>query len=448
MHVVEILEALESDNSRLFKKSVLDKHVDNELLKRIFRLSLDPYINFGVAKVNVTSHNAGNVDDHDGSLNRFCDLLEHQLAPRNLSGNSAKSAVIGLMTVMHPSVQKWAQRIMLKNLRCGVSTSTVDEVWPNMLRHFEVMLAAVVPVVDNKPHGLTFPVRIEPKLDGLRMVAMKHNGSVTMYTRNGNEIETLPQIRAWLESHPQDNFVMDGEIMGGDWNESNSVVMSSKRSKDDSNMRYNVFDAMTYDQWVSQSCPRLLAERVEYVSGLIAASPTPCVRQVPGIVAKNVEDILAYYTKCLDEGFEGVMIKYNSLYEFKRTKKLLKFKPFTTYEGAIVGWYKGAIGKKREGVFAGFHVLLSNGIVTRVGNGYSDAMKLQIHNEGPDTYFGKIVEIEAQPDPATTDGLSKDGKARFPVFTRYREPEDVDPKILEALLAWTNSGNKVGEDAD
>lgn len=97
-----------------------------------------------------------------------------------------------------------------------------------------------------------------------------------------------------------------------------------------------------------------------------------------------------------------------------------------------MGHYEGRRGTKREGLFSGFQVVLPNGVVTRVGGGFDDKLKASIQLEGPDGYIGRIVEIEAQPDPLTTDGLTYDGKARFPVFTRFRDPSDVDPKVIEA----------------
>jgi hypothetical protein len=54
-------------------------------------------------------------------------------------------------------------------------------------------------------------------------------------------------------------------------------------------------------------------------------------------------------------------------------------------------------------------------------------------NDKPKEYIGKIVEIEGQPDPATKDGLTKDGKIRFPVFTRFRDVNDVDQAVIETL---------------
>ena len=78
---------------------------------------------------------------------------------------------------------------------------------------------------------------------------------------------------------------------------------------------------------------------------------------------------------------------------------------------------------------------MPNGVITKCGGGYTDKMKAEI-GINPDSWIGKIVEIEGQPDPLTKDGLTTDGKVRFPVFTRIRDSRDVDSKILDAFNAW------------
>jgi hypothetical protein len=75
--------------------------------------------------------------------------------------------------------------------------------------------------------------------------------------------------------------------------------------------------------------------------------------------------------------------------------------------------------------------VLPNGIVTRVGGGFSDKLKAEIGLD-PVAWIGKIVEVEGQPEPGTNDGLTKDGKVRFPVFIRLRDESDVDARVLEA----------------
>jgi ATP-dependent DNA ligase len=220
-----------------------------------------------------------------------------------------------------------------------------------------------------------------------------------------------------------------------------SVTMNAS----DVGLVYNVFDAMPLDEWVTQTSILDYASRTMLVGSVIDAvtntSKVPyAVRQVPHIMAHDEEELKAYFAKCMDEGFEGVMLKtLNTSYVFKRSENILKLKPCVTYEGVIVGHYEGRHGTKREGLFGGFEVVLPNGIVTRLGGGFNDELKARVQLEGPDTYLGKVVELEAQPDPLTSDGLSKDGKARFPVFIRFRDDGDVDPKVIAAGKAYQRS---------
>ena len=100
-----------------------------------------------------------------------------------------------------------------------------------------------------------------------------------------------------------------------------------------------------------------------------------------------------------------------------------------TFEGVVVGHYEGNRGTKREGLWGGFEVKLPNNIVTRVGGGFTDKLKSEI-NLDPNAWIGRVVEVEGQPDPLTGDGLTKDGRVRFPVFIRERDIRDVDQNLL------------------
>lgn len=438
MSVVEILGACERDGSRLVKESIIAANAKNDLLKRVMKLAIDPYVNFGVYKLTLP---AVKLDcDSDAALAVYCDVLD-KLATRELSGNAARDAVVGSMALMDAATQRWAHRILLKNLRCGVSEKTVNKTWPGLISRFEIMAANKIETTkDGRPKGVRYPVWIEPKLDGHRMVALKHNGIVELRTRNGNEFEApLPRIRKALAECPFDNFALDGEVMASDWNETDSIVSSSSNVKSDETLFYNVFEMLSYDEWKGQNCPDSHAVRYKnlekFTSSFSEGSP---IRLVPGQLVHDDDELYAAYVATLAKGFEGLMLKdQGARYEHRRTDAIMKYKPVMTTEGVIVGWYKGAVGKKREGVFAGFNVLLDNGVTTRVGNGFSDALKSQIHGDDPDTYVGKIVECESQPP------LTKDGCMRFPVFCRFRSVDDVDKTLLEAYDAWREK-NAVG----
>ena len=254
-----------------------------------------------------------------------------------------------------------------------------------------------------------------------------------MFTRNGSILETLPRIKASIESAPWDNFVLDGEALGEDWNESASVIMSHKKGKDDSNITYHVFDAMHFDDWRGQENSLKLSARVDLITELVEKlqKDSPVV-QVSGKSVSTEEDLLKFYAECMDAGYEGIMVKdVNASYCFKRSSSVLKLKPVATYEGVIVGHYEGRRGSKREGLWGGFQIVMPNGVITRVGGGFTDVMKAEI-NIDPESWIGRVIEVEGQPEPLTPDGLTRDGRVRFPVFIRERNQSDVDPKVIEA----------------
>ena len=442
--VIDILEELESTAGSNAKKEILQASRNNDLLKKVFVAAQDPYTVYYVNKFKMPKPGAS-MSDVDEVLEKFLTTVLPRLSAREVTGNDAKGLVEQSFANMNEVTQKWCQRILLHNLRCGVQESTVNKIWPGTLKSFSVALAGALKSEFTRGEGIkilekvNYPVRVEPKLDGLRFIAVKKDGEVTFFTRNGTVLESLPTIRAALTAARYDNIVLDGEAMGKDWNESASVVMS-KTAKDDKNMFYNVFDAMPTEEWVAQKSECAYSERCNLVAEVISIVNSPCVRQVDHIMAKNETELKEFFAKCMNEGFEGVMLKtLDTTYEFDRSRNILKLKPCVTYEGVIVGWYEGRRGTKREGLFGGFNVVLPNGVVTRVGGGFNDATRAQVQLDNPDNWIGKIVECEAQPDPLTKDGLTEDGKMRFPVYIRTRDASDVDPKIIEAGKAYKST---------
>lgn len=433
-NVIEVLEQLESDNSRLFKERVLTDNKDVLLLRDFLTMAFDPWKNWGVAKYNRPDPLPGNSNHEDVELSTFMVLLE-ALNRRTLTGNKAREAVEVAMSQFDAVGQKWCERLLWRNLRCGVSATTINKIWPGSIVPFAVALAESLTTVGvNGDFKITdpvkYPVRVEAKLDGLRLIAVKNRGEVSLFTRSGTPIETLPRIVQAIKDLKEDDIVLDGEVMGEDWNESASVVMSSKSKKDDSTMRYHVFDIVDFAAWQQQVSRTHYRARLTDLQLTIGDTLGTPFRYVKSTTANDETELRQFYSECLAEDYEGVMLKrLDTPYQWKRTDSILKMKPVATEEGVVVGWHKANEKTKRAGLFGGFLVLTPNGVITKVGGGYTDDIKERIQAEGPDTYMGRIVEAEHQP-PFTVDG-----KMRFPVFSRFRDPADVDPKILAAYEA-------------
>jgi DNA ligase-1 len=301
-------------------------------------------------------------------------------------------------------------RILLKNLRCGVTATTVNKVWPGLVPHFGVQLANVL-----KGEPEKYPVIVDPKIDGLRLVAIKNSGRVRLFTRKGHEVETLPWIVEALSKGDYDNTVLDGEIMGASWNETQSVVASTKDIKE-GDLKLNVFDCISLDIWTSQGESAGAQERRLQASDIVKKGVrSEHIQAVPWTLAYTDSEIRLQYEEFLRGGYEGAMVKCpNAPYEFKRSNAVLKVKPRETFTGVVVGYERGK--GKYEGSI-GALVVQVNGVESSVGTGMTDALRRQIA-EDPDSYVGKFVELESQE-------LTADGKLRFPVWKGFRTEVDL-----------------------
>ena len=237
MNTIEILEKLESDNSRLFKEALLRDHSSNQILRRFLVMSADPWKNWGVSKYDKRDF-FGSHGHEDAMLSTFMDLLD-LLNDRKMTGNKARGAVEGSISAFDQMGQKWAERLLWRNLRCGVSASTINKIWPCSVVPFAVALAESLTTVGvNGDFKITdpvkYPIRVEAKLDGLRCIAVKHNGEVTMYTRNGTVLDSpgVQHIIQAIKELPGDNFVLDGELLAnGNWNDTVTAAMKGRSNQ-------------------------------------------------------------------------------------------------------------------------------------------------------------------------------------------------------------------------
>jgi len=239
--VVSILEELENTPGKNARLEILEVNRKNDLLKRVFIAAQDPYTVYFVNKFAMPAFNdsppSHEVDDDD-FLSSFLDFIKNDLSTRKLTGNAAKKALVAQFAGMdNPIVQKWCQRIVLKNLRCGLQESSVNKIWPGTLKSFTVALACTLKSDFVKGEGIkildpvTYPVRVEPKLDGLRCIAVKQNGVVTFYSRNGTILDGpgLSKVRDVITQATIDNVVLDGEMLAnGNWNDSVTAVMKGR----------------------------------------------------------------------------------------------------------------------------------------------------------------------------------------------------------------------------
>jgi DNA ligase 1 len=387
----------------------------------------NPYYVFGVKKVPETDSITGQINPWP----RFWALCE-ALRTRSITGHAARDRIQEIAE-QFDSVE-WnglARRVLIKDLRCGITERTLNKVLGNtewQIPVFECQLAT-----DSEKHTgkLVGKKRIEQKLDGVRVLAVMSTHGVNLYSRNGKPfdnfphiVETLEKIRSKLLWQKRGyTFVLDGEIIG----ESFQALMKQAQRKSDiktDGMVYSVFDIIPMEDfergfWNSQQHKRLaLLEEYRAVF-----DTTDCVRIMDGIevdldTAEGHDVMRRYATDAVEAGFEGIMIKdLGAPYECRRSTFWLKWKPTITVDLNIVGFEQGT-GRNtgRLGAIICEGVDDDRNIRVNVGTGFSDADR-DGYWSTRDELLGHVVEVMADAVTQNQDGTYS---LRFPRFVRFR----------------------------
>ena len=145
----DIIAKLEADNSRLAKEDILADAM-NEGLDEFFEgvtMALDKLYTFGVQQVP-SYEKADDISSQQGLSWENFKVLAEDLHSRRLTGHAARDAIKLAMQISTP--EQWDgfyRRILIKDLRCGVSEKTVNNVAKKLKKDeyrvpvFECMLA-------------------------------------------------------------------------------------------------------------------------------------------------------------------------------------------------------------------------------------------------------------------------------------------------------------------
>lgn len=190
---------------------------------------------------------------------------------------------------------------------------------------------------------LTYPVYIQPKLDGVRCLSFYGEGKVNMYSR-GLKLFNLVALESELialKDYP--NLYIDGELFHKDMKLQD--IVGESRSGNDENCKYYL-----YDCFYSNKLNEPYDERYKTLEELCSKCNKNKIIIVKNEVCENVKDVNKKYKNYVNNGYEGAMVRsINGLYLTSNKKKtselrsldLLKLKPTTTDEFTCIGFKDG-----------------------------------------------------------------------------------------------------------
>ncbi len=428
-----------ADNSRLAKIAVLEKYKDNESVRYFLQFVYDPYITTGLSDkklnkdVELFSYSLfdseGNFNE-DAGCSMWLDYPEDRVIfdyiKEHNTGRDGDIRTVQNFKKGHFSERQEMlelfDRIITKNLQLGIDSKTINKVIPGLIPEFNVMLANKYFDKPEVINGREFV--ITTKIDGSRIIAMKDNGQVSFWTRQGQKYEGLIDLEEALKNISEDNFVLDGEIvaMNTDKEDTYKNTMKLSRTKEQAKhgLKMLVFDYMPIANFKLQCCPMTYSARRSTLSAIFDLNGqhlAPYFELLPMLYrGTDTNKIIELLNEQTAKGEEGIMINIcDAPYDFKRSNNLLKVKKFQDTEVKIVGYEEGV--NKLAGTLGAFICEYKDNIV-RVGSGLSDEDRAYFW-ANQDKYLNKYITVKYFEE--SYDSKTKLPSLRFPIYMRVRE---------------------------
>ena len=428
----EIIAKLEADNSRLGKEAILTEAM-GEGLDEFFegvKMALDPLVTFGVKQV--PEKEEVEVLTPQGLAWPTFKELTRKLIDRQLTGHNARDAIILCKDLA--TAEQWNmfyRRILIKDLRCGVSEKTVNKVAKKFPQYsIPVFTCPLAHDSANHEKKMVGSKQIEIKLDGVRVLTIIRGNKVEMFSRNGKQFHNFGHIISEIEEviaqkpAPYD-LVLDGEVMSANFQDLMKQV-HRKDGKQSDDAVLHLFDMCPLADFqkgfwdVAQERRSLLVKHwVEENQKFLKHVQALDWEDVDLSTSAGQNRFVELNKAAVDGGYEGVMIKdTNAPYECKRTHAWLKAKPFIEVTLKVVaveegtGRNEGRLGAVIvEGEDDGYNYHLN------CGSGFTDSQRDQFWAER-DNLIGSLIEIRA--DARTKSQDSDTYSLRFPRFKTFR----------------------------
>lgn len=275
-----------------------------------------------------------------------------------------------------------------------------------------------------KKQTIVFPCFVQPKLDGLRCIIYRDSmtGEIRRQSRTGTYFDTMSHIAQSLtpffQKHP--DAVLDGELYTSDipFEELAGLIKKKKLTDQDSirlsAIKYHIYDIVD-EKSAYQKRYTDIKKMFAQVAASTASSPhelPPHICLVETIEAKTVAEFKAEFSRFIEDGYEGIMLRNKGgMYRCNyRSHDLQKYKEFEEDEFRIIGFTQGD-GRDKGTVIWVCETKEGKEFTVRPRGTMESRRKLF---ESGKKYVGKMLTVIYQE-------LTEEGKPRFPVGKDIRE---------------------------
>ena len=381
------------------KINILQKYKDNKDFTDILVLAYnDNKYGFSKNKLRkeLYKYKENNSNFHSYWYNGF-DMCK-ALATSNIN-NQLRDAVYSTISAMSEDLQEVWIRVLTKDLKCGISVTSINKAIPNLIPVWSIQKASTYKegkIKDGTWIGITL------KENGIH--GTYYNGIIK--SRQNKVFEGLDhiinEINILLQYFP--DYVFEGELIRDNIdnisdNENFRLTTSilSEEGADKTLIKLDLFDLLPKEEFDSlEPSTRTYKERLSqlkqiqsYINELGLKYIGVCDILYEGTDVSQIQKQLDIVDS---KGLEGCVVSLDKPYQRKRLTTLYKVKSWKDADCKIIGYEEGTIGSKYEGML-GALIIDYKGNKVSVGGGYSDEQRQEIW-ENRDSYIGKILQVK------------------------------------------------------
>lgn len=432
--VLDILNRLSSDESRLFKESVLLENKNNQEFIRVLELTLDK-LNYTYYIKVVPQYQQKEVKY---TLSQALELLVSNICSRKYTGHAALDFVSDLLSSVTSEDAEVLCRVIKRDLRCGVSEATVNKIFKNLIPTYPCLLAN--PQNEKNLAHIRYPAYAQLKADGVRIniVINLANQSVRYFGRSGKEFDfNNVHDSYFLEVAKQagDSIVFDGEALCYSDKEEqlfmeraqgNGIIskgLHSTQSKQESeNLHFVLWDIISLADFQKKKSLVPYSERFKKLTSVIQNCKTATV--IESHIINSFHEATLIYDKYIAEKLEGIIIKnFSGIWEDKRSKDLVKLKEENECELRVTGFKPGT--GKYTGMIGSLDCESADGVVVNIA-GFTDELRGVDYNQ----YFhGKIITVKY--NTIIQDSVTKVYSLFLPRFVEVRHDKELPDSLIK-----------------
>lgn len=417
----KVIKICEQITNAKIKESqmILNSNKENEKLRKVLNFVYNPFVTSGISDKKFYKKVVG-VPTKE--FKNFIEVLEY-LKENNTGSDEVICNLQNYVKNSPEYAKDFIHDVVTKQLRLGIATTTINKAFKEtFIPTFDVQLAENYYSLQEEIRANKEPFTLTLKLDGHRCLIIKNGDDVKLFARSGQLIEGCEEIEKVIRSSKYKRFVLDGELLA---KVENSTISSKDRFRQTlkevhkkgtkNNLEFFAFDFLTYKEFINKQSTRNYRTRrgilFKICSDLVRYNKNCPIIFLQDMYKGNDYDVIEQYlAKVKKKNLEGVMLNIDKdVYQFKRTKSLLKVKVMEDVCLRIIDLKEGK--GKLKGTL-GTIVCDYKGYNLGVGSGLTDEDRNEIWNNKKQ-YINKLAKIQYFEETQNDKG---ELSLRFPVY--------------------------------